>query len=204
MHAPRLWTTLAAFVFAVFATTTIASAAYAWPRWLEGRPPAMGEGEQGYFFWHNDDGLHLVTHGDEDGVVYSGRLHTDGQFVDVNLLRPESTEEFAVLDGGHTIKFKFKTYRHYDGIEFRIAGGHYIRLRLEADDELAPTEDIYLGHRDLHPRDNPFTIFRRHRMDQNDNSPPSTESTTRGGPASTTSATPTPVPSSGGPVPRSR
>ncbi|MFN8525622.1 MAG: hypothetical protein U0821_21200 [Chloroflexota bacterium] len=145
------------------ATLLMGSAVFAWPGWYEGRPPQLGAGAVGIFLWHNDEGQHLRTHGTDGGQVYSGWLTTDGVFSDVSMVRAESTEELMVDAGGHTLRFRFKTYGHYDGVDFRVQGGDWLRVRLETNGVGAPLDSIYLGDDGRHPRHNPFHLFRHGR-----------------------------------------
>jgi hypothetical protein len=138
----------------------ITSSALAWAPWVNGQPPQLGAGAEGYFVWHNDDGWHMRTHATPAGRVFNGRLHTDGTFVDVQPVRAESTEQLAVVDGGRTLVFRLVTFDHYDGIDFRIDGGTHLRAYLEQNGLWSPRRDIYIGGAGTHPLTNPFTLWR--------------------------------------------
>src|SRR3989304_1504390 len=142
----------------VVALTT--AAALAWPGGLEGQPDIGKDCPAGYYLWHDEGGMHLRTHGPGDEHLFTARLRTDGIFVNVDAVRLENRDNFAVLDGGHTLVLKFRTYDFTDGGHFNIRGGTRLRLNLQLDQELISTDNIFLGAEGKHPETNPFTIRR--------------------------------------------
>lgn len=209
MKLPRLVPAGSALAIALVGTAALTSVALAWQGWVQGKPHQLGEGATGYFVYHNDDGWRLRTHDSPSGKTFSGRLHTDGEFVDVSLVRAESTEELAIDDGGHTIRFRFRTFNHIDGLDFRVNGGTRVRFNLQTNGAQTPTGDIWVGHDGLHPPHNPFVIrrFGRNTNDNDDGEGTGGTATTRSaGDARTAlpTATPTGGASSGGSAPSSR
>jgi hypothetical protein len=142
-------------IVALFVTGT--TAAFAWPERIEGHPELNAAG---YYFWHNDNGLHLRTHGTGVAHEFVARLHTDGVFHDVDTVRLESGDKFAVTDGGHTLIFKVHTYNATDGVNFKIAGGRWLRLDLELNGSQIDTGRIFLGDDEVNPNRNPFVVWR--------------------------------------------
>ncbi|MBI4492362.1 MAG: hypothetical protein HY690_06170 [Chloroflexi bacterium] len=135
-------------------------AALAWSDVVEGQPALTSESPAGYYLWHDQDGMHLRTHGPGDEHAFVAYLRTDGLFEDVDTVRLESQDDVAVLDGGHTLALRFHTYDYTDGVNFRVRGGTRLRLNLQLDGQLISTDSIYLGAEGHHPEANPFTIFR--------------------------------------------
>jgi hypothetical protein len=138
----------------------LSAAALAWDGWVEGDPDQLGRGATGYFIWHDDGGWRLRTHNDPSGVVYSGRIRTDGTFRDVNLVRDESTEHMSVSDNGHTLNFRFRTFDYVDGLNFRVEGGSHLRFDLETNGHQTLVRHIFIGDAGRHPISNPFTLSR--------------------------------------------
>jgi hypothetical protein len=124
----------------------------------EGEPTIDGSRPLGYYVWHDAAGFHLRTHGPGDEHRFEARLHTDGVFIDVDSVRLESRDGVAVLDGGHTLVLRTRTFNWTDGVNFRIRGGHRLRLNLQLEGEPIATESIFLGADGRHPANNPFTI----------------------------------------------
>jgi hypothetical protein len=125
-----------------------------------GEPTITDESATGYYVWHDDGGVHLRTHGPGDDHRFVADLHTDGEFRDVESVRAESRDDVAVLNGGHTLALRFQTYAALDGVNFRIEGGSFLRLRLQLDGRLIDADHIFLGADGAHPAHNPFTIWR--------------------------------------------
>ncbi len=127
---------------------------------LAGEPAISADETMGYYIWRDDNGFHLRTHGPGDQHIFTARIHTDGIFRDVDAVRLENKDNFAVIDGGHTIVMRFHTYDFTDGINFKVRGGTYLRFNLQLDSELIPTDHIFLGAGGKHPANNPFTLRR--------------------------------------------
>ena len=101
----------------------------------------------GYYLWHADNGFHLRTHGPGAEHDFDAVLRTRGTFENVD-----------VVDGGHQLNIHFHTFDFTDGVNFTVRGGERLHLSLKLDDKLAPTEQIFLGAKRVHPRKNPFSI----------------------------------------------
>jgi hypothetical protein len=161
----------AATVTAVTALALITGAALAWTGHVQGRPSSFtAGGTDGYYVWHDDDGLHLRTT-DSSGVFkYAGVIHTNGTFVGVNPVKLEADDKVELLDGGKTIRFDFVTAEGIDGIDFRVDGGTRVRFALLRDGSRVDPSNIFLGEDSVHPARDPFSIHR----DSNDfDTPPS-------------------------------
>lgn len=156
MIARGLFAALGAVALLVAATVS----AFAWPGDAEGDPNLAQENPAGYYLWHDEHGMHLRTHGPGDEHSFVARLHTDGIFVDVDAVRLENRDNFAVIDGGHTLVLRFHTYDATDGVNFRVLGGTRMRLNLQLNGEIIDTDSIYLGAERKHPESNPFTLTR--------------------------------------------
>lgn len=146
---------------ALMGAMLLSTSAFAWDGWVQGNPDQLEHGAKGYFVWHNAEGWHLRTHDDPNGAVFSGRIRTNGTFHDVDLVRAESTEHLSVGDGGHVIHFRFKTYDHLDGLNFRVEGGSEITFDLETNGHQTARRHIFIGDAGRHPGHNPFTLERR-------------------------------------------
>lgn len=138
----------------------VATSAFAWPGPVEGAPSLTADSPLGYYIWHDDNGMHLRTHGPGDEHFFVARLHTDGIFEDVDTVRLENRDNFEVLDGGHVLVLRFHTYGATDGVNFRVRDGSRLRFSLRLDGDLISTDSIYLGANGIHPKSNPFTIKR--------------------------------------------
>jgi len=132
--------------------------ALAWSDAIQGARNLTPDCPEGYYLWRDEGGIHLRTHGPGAEHLFTAHLHTDGVFTDVDTVRLESRDSFAVLDGGHTLVLRFRTFNATDGLNFRIRGGTRLRLNLQLDGELVSTGSIYLGAHGRHPESNPFTV----------------------------------------------
>lgn len=115
----------------------------------------------GYYFWHDEAGFHLRTHGPDAEHNFMASLHTDGQFINVEGLRNEWADNVKVLDEGRLLRLSFLTFGDRDGVNFRIRNGTELRLTLWLDGEVIDTNAIFLNaptRMTDHPTANPFTI----------------------------------------------
>jgi hypothetical protein len=158
----RLVRLLAATSAALLVAGSAVGPALAWDGDVEGKPDRLeAGGPVGWYFWHDDDGLHLRTAGPtSDRKSFDATLHTDGEFRGVRLIRLEGGDAFAVRDGGHTLAVHFNTYEGIDGVDFAVEGGSRLHLNLRQDGSLSATDEIYLGEDSSHPGDNPFVELR--------------------------------------------
>lgn len=150
--------TIATGVVALFLVAAVS--AFAWSGDVQGAPTLNEQSPVGYYIWHNDDGMHLRTHGPGSEHDFVARLHSDGIFYNVDAVRLESADKFSVTDGGHTILLHFHTYNWTDGLDYRVMGGTYVRYNVKLDGQETPTTSIYLGKDGAHPATDPFTLTR--------------------------------------------
>ena len=135
--------------------------ALAWSSDIEGRPDNLRPGgDQGYYVWHDDNGLHVYTTDPVGHHKYTFRISTEGVFQNVDPVRLDGGDSVTVLDGGHRLEGDFVTHEGIDGVNFNIAGGAGMRLALRIDGDLAPGDEIYLGDDFSHPSNNPFVELR--------------------------------------------
>jgi hypothetical protein len=169
---------LAAFMLAAAAglfATDVASAAAAdpappptasdehWPDWIQGRPASLeAGGTAGWYFWHDDDGLHVrtTTPSDRDHV-FTATLGTNGRFTDVDKVRLEDADDIRLSADHQHLELKFHTHDGIDGVDFRIAGGDRLRLEFNEGGEPIDPANIFVGRLSLHPESNPFVVRRR-------------------------------------------
>ena len=119
-------------------------AAFAWQGPIaDGNPDIDHDSPTGYYIWHNDSGFHLRTHGPNARHDFVARLHTDGTFEDVDVVRLEERDSVQVLDGGHELLIEFHTFDFTDGVNFRINGGDHLRFALRLDGRLISPERIF-------------------------------------------------------------
>jgi hypothetical protein len=150
-----------AAIAAVTGIALIAGAALAWTGHVEGKPVSFSAGgTDGYYVWHDDDGLHLRTTDSAGVFAYSGTIRTNGTFVNVDPVRLEADDDVEVLDGGKTIRFQFKTAEGIDGINFEVSDGSTVRFSLRRDGARIDAGNIFLGEDSVHPKHDPFTIRR--------------------------------------------
>jgi hypothetical protein len=152
-----------AIAFAAGSALVLASvpAAFAWQGPVnEGAPDIDQNSPTGYYIWHNDDGLHLRTHGPGEKHDFVAHLRTDGTFEDVSPVRLEDGDRVDVVDGGHELLIEFHTYDFTDGVDFRVNGGKRLRFNLKLDGRLISTDHIFLGKDRDHPPHNPFALHR--------------------------------------------
>jgi len=153
--------TLIAVAGAAVALLTLASSAFAWQSRIEGMPRSFeAGGAGGYYFWHDDNGLHLWTT-DPEGVEshYTGTITTDGAFEDLSLEHPES-DDSATTNGAGTLTFDLHTFSGIDGLNFKVHGGTKVRLDLHRDGHQTGVDHIFLGVYSVHPDHDPFTVTR--------------------------------------------
>jgi len=143
-------------------TTTTPANAEQWPAAIEGRPTKLDNGSaRGWYFWHDNDGLHLDTTTPSDNLhVFEAVLTTDGTFRDVDKIRLEGADDVVLLDNGHKLVVQFHTHDGIDGVNFHISGGDSLTLRLDVNGHLIDRSNIFIGHNNVHPWSDPFTIER--------------------------------------------
>lgn len=136
-----------------------------WGCRVQGEPQGFDAGDAaGYRVWHNqneDTRWHVETT-DPKGVSheYTGVLRTDGKFVNVTSVRPENADKVKQVGDGE-IQFAFTTYSGIDGVAFSIDGGTRLSMDLKIDGQRAPTNRIFIGHKAVNPKHDPFSFRRR-------------------------------------------
>lgn len=133
-----------------------------WPVWIQGRPLSLEPGSSpGFYFWHDDDGLHLwTTTPFTEEHTFTAVLTTNGHFRNVSRERFEPEDAATVTDGGHTLLVRLHTYDGIDGVNFRVQGGDHLTLRLYHEGHLLDPAFVYAGRFSVHPANIPFTIDR--------------------------------------------
>lgn len=136
-----------------------------WGCLVQGEPQGFDAGDTaGYRVWHNaneDTHWHVETT-DLKGQSheYTGVLRTDGTFVNVTNVLAENDDKVTQV-GDHEVLFDLKTYNGIDGVRFSINGGDHLSMNLKIDGQEAPLNRIFIGHKAVHPKHDPFH-FRRH------------------------------------------
>ena len=132
-----------------------------WPNAVYGVPTDFEAGAtNGWYFWRNDDGFHLCSTTPSDAAhPFRAVLKTTGVFADVHKTRLEAADDIDIRDGGHTLILKFHTHDGIDCVTFRT-DGNKLNLKLEEFGMNVPVGRIFMGHNNVHPASNPFTITR--------------------------------------------
>jgi hypothetical protein len=139
----------------------IGGVALAWTGHVEGQPASFSAGgTDGYYVWHDANGLHLRTTDSAGTFHYTGVLRTNGTFVSVTPVKLDPADNLEVLDGGKTIKFQFVTHQGIDGVDFEVSGGSKVRFSLERDSAAIDPANIFLGTAAVHPKHSSFVIRR--------------------------------------------
>ena len=132
-----------------------------WPNHVYGTPTDFEAGAaNGWYFWKNDDGFHLCSTTPSDALhPFKAVLKTNGQFGDISKTRLEAADDINLMDAGHTLVVRFHTHDGVDCVNFRT-DGNKLNLRLEEFGINVPTGHVFIGHNNVHPASNPFTITR--------------------------------------------
>lgn len=138
----------------------LSSTAFAWSPQLEGKPEFYRGETSGYFIWYDDSGLHLRTTTRGQIHNFSGVLHTDGKFTDVQAIRLEAADAYKVNSSENQIKFNLDTGSLIDGFDFKVEGGQEIVFNLLIDGHPISTDEIHGGTGSWHPNNNVFEIVR--------------------------------------------
>jgi hypothetical protein len=132
-------------------------AALAWSDRLEGRPGNLeAGGDLGFYFWHEEHGLHVRTTGPGERHLFRAEIVTPGEIRNVHLVRLEGDDGYQVRDGGHRLDLRFETWAGVDGVDFTIEGGQFMTVTVRRDGDLIDTEEIFLGEQAVQPAHNPF------------------------------------------------
>jgi hypothetical protein len=144
------------------ATVTPANDPEHWPAWIQGRPKSLDDGSTaGWYFWHDDSGLHIATTTPSDkDHVFSAVLTSAGTFRDIDKIRLEGADDIKLLDGGHRLVVKFHTHDGIDGVNFHLDGGDQMKLRFDEAGRLVGPSRIFVGAFSVHPGADPFVVHR--------------------------------------------
>jgi hypothetical protein len=112
----------------------------------------------GAYLFHNADGWHFRTHGTAQGTTFTAHIVTNGTIHDVVAVRDEKDDHITLDGAGHALDLSFATYTGVDGVDFRLDDAAYLRVRINADGQLLPVGDIFLGDDGHNPSTNPFAI----------------------------------------------
>ena len=143
------------------APATAASADH-WPTWIEGRPKLLDAGgTNGWYFWHDAEGLHIRTTTPSDkSHAFTAVLTSAGTFTDVQKVKLEGADDVVLSHDGHTLTVKFHTYDGIDGVNLRLAGGEGMTLRFAEGGHRLDASNIFAGLFGVHPESNPFHVSR--------------------------------------------
>lgn len=134
-----------------------------WPAVVQGVPTNWKAGAAaGDYIWHDANGWHLrVTHarGAKVKVVFSGTIVSDKP-MSVEGVRLEGTDAFALSADKLTIRYRFANYGQIDGLNFRTACASKLTFTGRINGNLLPRWRIWIGNNNVHPLQNPFTVFR--------------------------------------------
>lgn len=139
-----------------------ATAFMSWGPSYNGEPDALNPTHiRGTFVWHDQSGFHLRTTTTGDEHVFSGTVHTNGNFEAVND-RFFKDKDYYHFKGQGIIDFQFKTDGRTVGIDFNVADGDYMTFELYMDGNKISPKDIYVGKDGWHPGDYKFTLDHGH------------------------------------------
>jgi hypothetical protein len=134
-----------------------------WPGSVQGVPVNFKAGARaGDYIWHDRNGWHLrVTHAGSRGVVFSGTIHASAP-LDADPVKLEQNDQFTVSADRKTITYRFVNYGRIDGLDFKTSCAKTLSFRGLMAGHKLPIWRIWIGHRGLHPLENPFVIRRIH------------------------------------------
>lgn len=140
---------------------TLSGTAFAWSDRSEGRPEqTLGQMMHipSLSIWHGrNDKFHVKSINLRDQHVFTGVIHTDGRFYDIEEKELENGDFVKVNRHHNTIRFRF-TGRGIDEMSFNVKDGDSIKFNLYKDGEEMPRKDIFIGHDGWHPWDNDFSL----------------------------------------------
>lgn len=140
---------------------TVSGNAFAWSDRAEGRPeqslrqmmhiPSLS-------VWHNDKNeFHLKSTSLRSQHVFTGLIRTDGRFYDIEEKDMENGDFVKVDRKRDTIRFRL-TGRGVDEISFKVRNADFVKFDLYKDGDEMPRENIFIGKKGWHPRENRFTL----------------------------------------------
>ena len=136
-----------------------------WRPLYDGKPADFDPGNVcGFFIWNHDGDFRLhATTRDGEKHVFTGIVHTNGQFVDIKDQNFDKNIDFYKLKNDDTIEFSFVTTKLDIGINFKIVDADYMNFELYMDGEKVDPRKIFIGSRNWHPDDYKFTLDHQNR-----------------------------------------
>lgn len=111
----------------------------------------------GYSIWSDEDGFHVRWTSRGGPHRFTGDVATDGTITQFRRASPERGD--AIRRVGNAIIWDAHTAGGPDGFDFALARGpDWMRFSLLTDGYLAPTDQIFIGGRGIHPAGNPFVL----------------------------------------------
>jgi len=145
------------------ATTTTAATCIDghWPLSVQGQPTLFHAGAAaGDYVWHDAGGWHLrVTHRGTARAVFTGRIVSSAPMT-ATPIRLEGRDVIALSADRLTLTYRLYNYGHVDGIDIRTACARRLAFSGSLNGVKLPTWRIWIGHRNRHPLQNPFTVVR--------------------------------------------
>ena len=83
---------------------------------------------------------------------------SNGTIHDVAAVRDEKDDRIKLDDAGHALDLSFATFTGIDGVDFRLDDAAWLRVKINANDQLLPVDNIFLGDDGRHPATNPFAL----------------------------------------------
>ena len=152
---------LLALVGPVAAAETTPTCTGHWPAVVQGVPTLWKAGATaGDYIWHDRYGWHVrVTHPRSTKVVFAGRIQSD-QPLRVQGVLLEGADYVALSADKKTITYRFANYGHIDGLNFQTACASKLTFTGSMNGERLPRWRIWIGKNNVHPLQNPFTVYR--------------------------------------------
>jgi hypothetical protein len=135
-----------------------ATAFMAWSPNYDGEPDMLKPGHIiGAFVWRDNDGLHLRTTASGEEHTFTGTIHTNGYFKDINDRFFRGNDYYHLRDRD-TVEFQFTTHDRTVGIDFNAFDGDYTAFEIYMDGQKISPMNIYVGQNGWHPGDYKFTL----------------------------------------------
>ncbi|MCM0758819.1 hypothetical protein M7775_09605 [Sporomusa sphaeroides DSM 2875] len=137
---------------------TLSGTAFAWSDRSAGRPYQSFLAPPSLAIWHErNDEFHVKSANLRGQHVFSGEIRTDGRFYDINE-KSMGNGDFIKLDRNRkSIRFRL-TGRGFDEFSFKVRKGDTLKFDLKRDGRDLPNQQILIGKKGWHPRDNRFTL----------------------------------------------
>lgn len=144
---------LTCFLVSVCMLLLLSGIALASPDRDEGKPNSFEPGQtRGYFIWQDERELNLRTTTHGQSHVFSGVLHTNKRFYNIEEKQLENGD-YVRLDRDHnTLRFRFTTTGGSDGFSLKLFLNDQVDFDLYRDGKKIPTKEIYIGRHGWHPK----------------------------------------------------